>query len=167
PLVEGALACLSELPCDGSPGGPSLAGDNAPSLVKRAAWFPDEGGSWTDNANNQPTLEHYLDSFDDLTPAEYQTLCDSQGFPLAGAQYSRECYCGNTIIGNNRPSNRSVMSLAQEIPIKLVGGGYAINIYMKDNYRYTIGPPTLLNTYNSSENPRCRFVGTSLYGYPR
>ncbi|KAG8762145.1 hypothetical protein FRC20_008035, partial [Serendipita sp. 405] len=70
--------------CDGSPGGPSLAGDNAPSLVKRAAWSPDEGGCWTDNTNNQPTLEHYLDSFDDLTPAEYQALCDSQGFPSQG-----------------------------------------------------------------------------------
>ncbi|KAG8765977.1 hypothetical protein FRC20_005284, partial [Serendipita sp. 405] len=153
PLVEGAPVCLSELLCEGSPGGPSLEGDNAPSLVKRATWSLAEGGCWADNANTQPTLEHYLGSFDDLTPAENQTFCDLQAFPLAGVQYSRECYCGNTIIGNNRPSNGSVTSLAQEIPIKLVGGGYAINIYMKHNYRYTIGSATLLNAYNNYENP--------------
>ncbi|KAG8803535.1 hypothetical protein FRC17_006164, partial [Serendipita sp. 399] len=119
-------------------------------------WAPAQGGCWTDNVDHQRALDRNLGGADDMTPGKCQSLCEAQGFSLAGVEYGRECYCGNTIFGNNRPSSDPICNMACSGDAdQTCGGPDAINIYVKDNFPYTTGPAAALSSYSGFENPRC------------
>ncbi|KAG8814910.1 hypothetical protein FRC19_001415, partial [Serendipita sp. 401] len=112
-------------------------------------------GCWADNTNGQRALDKSLGGFDDLTPAKCQSLCDAQGFNLAGVEFGRECFCGNTIIGNNQPSDSSCTMACSGDSAQTCGGTDAINIYVKDGFQYTVGPAWALDIYNGFADPQC------------
>lgn len=64
--------------------------------------------------------------------------------------------CGNTIMGNNRPtgSNACSMPCAGNAG-ETCGGHDAINIYVKNNYQYTTGPASALASYNGFVLGQC------------
>ncbi|KAG8818964.1 hypothetical protein FRC18_012255 [Serendipita sp. 400] len=132
---------------------------NAAPLQQRdpgPAWPPLEGnGCWTDNVGGQRALDKNLGGFDDMTPYKCQTLCDAQGFSLAGVEYGRECFCGNTIFGNNRPSIDICTMTCSGDAGRTCGGPDAISIYGRDDFQYTTGPASALASYNEFANPRC------------
>jgi hypothetical protein len=84
--VDAAPACLAEV-C----GEDNFSTPTKRIVEKRATWLPAQGGCWQDNQDHVRALEHGLGGFDDLTPAKCQSLCEAQGFNLAGVEYSREC----------------------------------------------------------------------------
>ncbi|CAG8772051.1 7373_t:CDS:2, partial [Acaulospora colombiana] len=58
--------------------------------------------------------------------------------------------CGNTIMGNNRPTAGICNMACTGDSSQQCGGPDAINIYVKDNYQYTTGPASVLDIYNDS-----------------
>ncbi|KAG8822629.1 hypothetical protein FRC19_005563 [Serendipita sp. 401] len=135
---------------------PTAAAPPPPALVRRASWTPAQGGCWSDNTGGQRALDRNLGGFDDLTPAKCQSLCEAQGFNLAGVEYGRECFCGNTVFGNNRPTSASVCSMAcSGDAAQQCGGPDGIYIYVKDSYPFTVGPASLVSSYNGFQNPQC------------
>ncbi|KAG8868256.1 hypothetical protein FRC20_003734 [Serendipita sp. 405] len=125
-------------------------------LQRRAStWSPAQGGCWSDNASGQRALDKGLGGFDDLTPAKCQSLCEVQGFNLAGVEFGRECFCGNTIIGNNQPSAGICTMACSGDATKTCGGPNALNIYVKDSFVYTTGPASPLASHNQFQNPQC------------
>ncbi|KAG8776947.1 hypothetical protein FRC16_004346 [Serendipita sp. 398] len=129
----------------------------APALQRRdPTWLPAQGGCWSDNTNGQRALDKNLGGFDDLTPAKCQSLCDAQGFNLAGVEFGRECFCGNTVFGNNRPTSASVCSITCSGDVgQTCGGPNGIYIYVKNSYPFTVGPASVLDAYNGYQNPSC------------
>ncbi|KAG8829858.1 hypothetical protein FRC17_005894 [Serendipita sp. 399] len=97
-----------------------------------------------------------MGGYDDLTPEKCQVLCENVGFSLAGVEFARECFCGNTITGNNRPSSGGTCSMrCTGDSNKTCGGPDAINIYVKDNFQYTVGPAAVLDSYNGYSKTQC------------
>ncbi|KAG8805415.1 hypothetical protein FRC17_005529, partial [Serendipita sp. 399] len=143
----------------------------AAPLPRRATWLPAQGSCWADNVDHERALDKSLGGFDDLTPAKCQSLCEAQGFNLAGVEFGRECFCGNTIFGNNRPTSASlcnVMTCSGD-PGQYCGGPDAIIIYVKDSYPFTVGPVSLIPSYQGYENPTCWHDSAStrfLTGHP-
>ncbi|KAG8752026.1 hypothetical protein FRC14_007434 [Serendipita sp. 396] len=138
----------------------------APLQQRDASWTPVDGGCWTDNVNGQRVLTTGVGAADDMTPDKCQTLCDAQGFPLAGMEYGRECYCGYTLFGGNHASTDGICTMAcAGDAAQTCGGPNAISIYVKDNFAYTNGPASPLASYNEFENPRCfrDYVGQRIF----
>lgn len=94
--------------------------------------------------NNAMTVESCLDA------------CAAEGLNLAGVEYSRECFCGNTIIGDNRPIDNSKCNMAcTGNPNELCGGPGALNLYVNNNYQFTEGPASVVQSYNGWEVTQC------------
>ena len=75
--------------------------------------------------------------------------CANMGLNLAGVEYSRECFCGNTIIGDNRPIDPSKCNMVCTGNInELCGGAGALNLYVNNGYQFTEGPASLVELYN-------------------
>jgi hypothetical protein len=162
---------ISLLPVAGSLLATSRA---APTHVKRSTWLPAQGGCWSDNTDGVRALDRGLGGFDDLTPDKCQSLCEAQGFSLAGVEYGRECCrltippdmtpsltkchidCGNTVFGNNRPASADTCSMAcAGDSTQTCGGANAISIYVKDDYQFTVGPASVVESYNGYDKTQC------------
>ncbi|PVF94002.1 WSC-domain-containing protein [Serendipita vermifera] len=128
--------------------------DTTPSRPT-SSWTPAQGGCWSDNMEGVRALEHGANGYDDLTPAKCQAICEAQGFNLAGVEYGRECFCGNTIMGSNRPTTGGCNMRCTGDSAQICGGANAINIYVKDNYQYTTGPATVLDSYGGYSKTQC------------
>ncbi|KAK8134828.1 N-terminal WSC domain-containing protein [Apiospora sp. TS-2023a] len=66
--------------------------------------------------------------------------CGSQGFKLAGLEFGTECYCGNTLQGENRPT----LDEHCDLPClgnnqTTCGGRGALALYVKDDFQFTEG----------------------------
>ncbi|PVF98141.1 WSC-domain-containing protein [Serendipita vermifera] len=133
----------------------------SPGPTPTTSWTPAQGGCWSDNVDHQRALDHSGGNADDMTPAKCQAICEAAGFMLAGVEYGRECFCGNTIMGNNRPSAGICTMTCSGDPNQICGGPDAINIYVKDNYPYTTGPASVLPSYNSYIITGCWEDGSS------
>jgi hypothetical protein len=71
---------------------PAIAPSNPTSpTTPGGTWTKAQGDCWTDNADHVRTLEHFLGSYNDLTIEKCLTMCDAQGFNLAGVEYAHEC----------------------------------------------------------------------------
>jgi hypothetical protein len=90
--------------------------------------------------------------------------CAAEGLNLAGVEYSRECFCGNTIVGNNRPIDNSKCNMAcNGNSNQLCGGPGALNLYVNNNYQFTEGPASVVQSYNGWEVTQCwQYVYQSL-----
>jgi iron transport multicopper oxidase len=69
---------------------------------------------------------------DNNTPAVCVDLCAREGYPLAGVEYSDECWCGSGYANNTAPtavsSSECSMACAGD-PHQTCGGSYRIQIY--------------------------------------
>nr|XP_036577282.1 copper radical oxidase (WSC domain-containing protein) [Colletotrichum truncatum]KAF6784221.1 copper radical oxidase (WSC domain-containing protein) [Colletotrichum truncatum] len=82
--------------------------------------------------------------------------CEAQGYSLAGLEWSQECFCGNTMIGQNRPiADTNCNNPCKGNPSQLCGGSAAMNLYVRDNYAFTMGPAAVLQSANGWNTPVC------------
>lgn len=59
-------------------------------------------------------------------------------------------------MGNNRPIDNSYCSnTCTGDAAKKCGGSDALNLYVKDNYQYTVGPASVLQSYNGYSVTQC------------
>ncbi|PVH70063.1 WSC-domain-containing protein [Cadophora sp. DSE1049] len=82
--------------------------------------------------------------------------CASLGFSLAGLEWGRECFCGNTIIGDNRPvAEERCNSACTGNKSQNCGGPAALNIYIRENFQMKIVVHTFPNArYRDSATNR-------------
>jgi WSC domain len=74
--------------------------------------------------------------------------CTAEGMNLAAVEYSRECYCGNTILGANAPiANSNCNYACTGNPNEACGGSAALNLYVNNNYAFTTGPGGVVQSY--------------------
>ncbi|KAG8847181.1 hypothetical protein FRB91_012037 [Serendipita sp. 411] len=128
--------------------------NDEPQPTPKGSWNPAQDGCWTDSVHDR-ALQKFIGGYDDLTPAKCQSLCENAGFNLAGVEYARECYCGNTIMGNNRPQSGICNKPCTGNEDQICGGADAINIYVKDSFQYTVGPASVLNSYKGYSKTQC------------
>lgn len=59
-------------------------------------------------------------------------------------------------MGNNRPTSSNSCNMAcAGSTAQTCGGADAINIYVKNNYPYTVGPATAIDAYNGFSRDQC------------
>ncbi|KAG8847182.1 hypothetical protein FRB91_012038 [Serendipita sp. 411] len=127
----------------------------APLESRDSTWTPAQGGCWTDSVEDR-ALQQSMGVYDDLTPPKCQLLCQDAGFPLAGVESGRECFCGKAITGFNLPAlDESCNMPCTGDNTQICGGTDTIYIYVKDNFPYTVGPPSPLSNYNGYSKTSC------------
>ncbi|EXJ54754.1 murein transglycosylase [Cladophialophora yegresii CBS 114405] len=110
--VSGILAALPGCnPVQPGPVATPQSGCDAPTAISpsTATFFDDitsQGWSYvgcgTDNYYNR-ILTGASKSDDQMTNEACAAFCDSKGFSVAGTEYSKECYCGNSIPESGKP----------------------------------------------------------------
>lgn len=113
-----------------------------PNLVRPVPWLDLErdGALLTDTAtSNLPeSLGCYRDAWDrdlnghherrsDLTPLVCVEICASRGFPFAGVQFARQCFCGDGY-GKHGPADNCDMACTGD-DTKTCGGTWANEVY--------------------------------------
>ncbi|CAE6521138.1 unnamed protein product [Rhizoctonia solani] len=99
---------------------------------RRAAAIPtgwEAKGCVTDAEANRVLSAHHTDT--DLTPSSCIKSCAASGYKLAGTQFGKECWCGNTLNtagGAGQSSNGCDMPCAGN-PSVICGGNYRLNLY--------------------------------------
>lgn len=88
---------------------------------------------------NMRALSGYATSSNNMTIETCTVACGARGFPLAGLEYSRECYCGKTLGGGGN-SNSAVNCTAMP---KMVCAG---------NATQWCGAPKLLTLWNDTSS---------------
>jgi len=147
-LVSGTNASPTAIVKRDNPTNPTTLG---------GTWSAAQGGCWNDLVDYVRALEHQVGSFSDLTVESCLNMCDGLGFNLAGVEYSRECFCGNTIMGYNRPNPDICTMPCLGNAGEVCGGADAIYIYARNDYQYTIGPASPLASYNGYSQTNCYF----------
>jgi WSC domain len=81
--------------------------------------------------------------------------CAAEGLSLAGVECSRECYCGNTVIGGNNPIDDSNCNYpCSGNSAEACGGAGALNFYV-NNLQFTTGPASVVDSYNKYSKTVC------------
>lgn len=89
----------------------------------------DSYGCWVDGANGR-ILGKQLDDNPDLTLESCANSCASQGYTIAGAEYSRQCFCGKQIVngGTKAASESECNTPCGGNPKENCGGGGRMSI---------------------------------------
>ncbi|KAF2816474.1 WSC-domain-containing protein [Mytilinidion resinicola] len=162
-----ANACDTELPCDGDYAlnttsvrkrftGPVQSGPV--HLTSYKTWTASTSSCWSDLTDGLRALDSAASGIDQdhLTVESCLDACEAAGYSLAGVEYSRECYCGNTLIGNNQPISDATCNMpCSGNANELCGGPGALNLYIKDNYPFTTGPAFALASYKGYAKTQC------------
>ena len=69
--------------------------------------------------------------------------CQDDNFPLAGLEFSTQCYCGSEIGGDGAPATSGCNMVCQGSSSTLCGGADRLNLY---NFTGTITGPPVTNT---------------------
>ncbi|KAF2668731.1 WSC-domain-containing protein [Microthyrium microscopicum] len=97
-----------------------------------------------------------------LTPQNCLDACEAQGFNLGGLEFGRECFCGNTIMGNNRPIDIGNCNMpCANSSERICGGAGAFDLYILDSYPFTEGPAAPIGSYNGWGMTQCWEDSTS------
>ncbi|KAH0499309.1 hypothetical protein TgHK011_006512 [Trichoderma gracile] len=97
-----------------APGSGTSSGPSGPPSTTSAAPQPtglpqgwQSYGCWVDGVNGR-ILNKQLPDDADLTLESCAQACSSQGYTIAGAEYSRQCFCGNNIVnGGAKAANQA------------------------------------------------------------
>ncbi|KAF8969622.1 WSC domain-containing protein [Flammula alnicola] len=101
------------------------------------------------------TLHHPAGSFNDLSSFQFcADLCFNAGYPLAGVEYGKECYCGYGILYGYGSSEACNMPCAGN-SANTCGGPDAIQIYSTGAGPYTVGPGSILQSYKGWSFTQC------------
>ncbi|KAK5404051.1 hypothetical protein LTR06_009984 [Exophiala xenobiotica] len=90
-------------------------------------------GCGTDNYFSR-ILTGATESNDNMTNEACVAFCDSKGFSVAGTEYSKECYCGNSIPSSGMPVPGVVGSCEMKCAgddSEFCGGSAVISLYQK------------------------------------
>lgn len=68
--------------------------------------------------------------------------CQADNFPLAGVEFSTQCYCGTDIEGTGAPATSGCNMACQGNSTTLCGGADRLNVY---NFTGTITGPPVVN----------------------
>ncbi|OCH94040.1 WSC-domain-containing protein [Obba rivulosa] len=80
----------------------------------------------------QRTLNHDAFTGTTMTVASCVSWCDSRGWSMAGLEYSRECYCGDSFVnGGGDPLPDSACDMTCPTDGNSCGGPLALNVYTK------------------------------------
>ncbi|KIM43418.1 hypothetical protein M413DRAFT_25789 [Hebeloma cylindrosporum] len=137
-------------------------------IVSRQAEHIAHLGCWKDSAPR--TLHHRVSSADVADKTSFQgctDVCFNAGWPLAGVEYGDECYCGNGILYNYGLSESCNMDCPGGNTSVTCGGPDAIQIYSTGAGPYTVGPASLLFSYNGWITAHCYEDDIWSFGGPR
>jgi len=112
-------------------------------------------GYWRDGAPR--TLHHIIGSSQANTVegcVSRLSTCLALGFSLSGVEYGKECYCGNSILYNYGRSQACNMPCSGNA-LETCGGPNAINIYLNAGWDYTVGPASMVQSYNGWRVTTC------------
>ena len=75
-------------------------------------------------------LPKQLGDLSDNTPSKCKSECNKLGYPLAGVQFRKQCFCGNEIASRAKiaPSNNCNMRCPGDGTV-FCGGSWRMNIY--------------------------------------
>ncbi|KOS19608.1 putative fungistatic metabolite [Escovopsis weberi] len=95
-------------------------------------------GCWVDGVQGR-ILNQQLPDNDALTVESCAQSCASQDFKIAGAEYSKQCFCGNSIVngGVKAQSDAECNTPCAGDPTEMCGGGGRMSIL-------SLGPPAVL-----------------------
>jgi hypothetical protein len=90
-------------------------------------------GCYTEASNNVRALNQKSMTSSKMTVEMCITFCSSNGYTLAGVEYSNQCYCGNSLGAGSLPaSDRTTCNmLCSGNPLQFCGGPSRLNIYSK------------------------------------
>ncbi|KAJ0296557.1 hypothetical protein COL516b_011586 [Colletotrichum fioriniae] len=94
---------------------------------------------WVDNVDGRRSLSAKDYRADDMTAEKCATFC--QGYSYFGLEYSRECYCGNTV-GGSMASEKDCGHVCVGDSSQWCGGGDRLSLY-------SINPPAVSSSSSS------------------
>jgi len=132
-----------DIPCRGDPSKQTMCGGTSSNTVLHTGIFsPDQViGCYGDNPDRDLPYEHYMGIGGGSTQAYCAMHCFNKGYRYAGAQFSYECYCGNTY-GRYGPSSMCNSFCAGDRTNQTICGGAWAN--------------TVMSTGIAEDHPRCR-----------
>ena len=100
-----------------------------------------------------------------MTPSACQAYCLNAGYPLAGTEYSDECYCGASL-ATNQTSTACTMACAGNSSLTC-GGPYALSLYSYTGYIVPLTTTQMIGTYTyqGCYTDNVSGSGRSLKGY--
>ncbi|OAA42559.1 Galactose oxidase, beta-propeller [Metarhizium rileyi] len=112
-------------------------------------------GCWVDGVNGR-ILNKQLPDDPNLTLESCSKACSDQGFTIAGAEYSRQCFCGNSIVngGVKAKSDTECNTACGGNPNQLCGGGGRMSI-LSMREPQVVAPPGVIPTVGQWEYQGC------------
>jgi WSC domain len=88
--------------------------------------------------------------------------CDSFGFPVAGVEYARECYCGSAFLNGGGGLATGCNMPCEGNSTQICGGALALNVFQRaDN------PDPVTTLYSRFRGAQCLFRSARDYNYRR
>lgn len=112
-------------------------------------------GCWVDGVNGR-ILNKQLPDDPNLTLESCAKGCSDQGFTIAGAEYSRQCFCGNNIVngGVKAQSDSECNTACAGNPDQICGGGGRMTI-MSLGEPTVVAPPAVIPTVGQWQYQGC------------
>jgi hypothetical protein len=108
---------------------PAAAGSGSASPPASVGDFQYQA-CWTDNVYDR-SLKGASYAADDMTLESCAAFCLQGDFAYFGVEYSRECYCDNTVLGAAAGSEQECSQLCMGDSSALCGGPSRLNLYQK------------------------------------
>ncbi|KAK2029668.1 WSC-domain-containing protein, partial [Colletotrichum zoysiae] len=103
-------------------------GDSGPTVLAASGDFQSRG-CYSDHTSSR-TLSTRISLPGALTVSECTTACAAQGFPCAGVEFGKECFCGTSIQNGTPIASSSCNMACAGDKTQYCGGASAINIYI-------------------------------------
>ncbi|KJK78891.1 hypothetical protein H634G_05705 [Metarhizium anisopliae BRIP 53293] len=112
-------------------------------------------GCWVDGVNGR-ILNKQLPDDPNLTLESCAKACSDQGFTIAGAEYSRQCFCGNSIVngGVKAKSDTECNTACGGNSNQVCGGGGRMSILSMGEPQ-VVAPPAAIPTVGQWEYQGC------------
>ncbi|OSD05015.1 WSC-domain-containing protein [Trametes coccinea BRFM310] len=105
--------------------------------------------------NSKRALTGFSFSNDAMTVASCVSTCSSKGFSMAGVEFGRECYCGNSLqnmAGEPLPKASCNMPCAAD-STTTCGGNWAMNLFKQNNIAIANPTPSSASSVSSAAQP--------------
>src|SRR5256714_5767278 len=144
-----------------SPSPPTTIGTSTPSVSATATWA--YAGCAADKASR--VLTGSSTTSPTMTTSLCQSFCLSSAYPLAGLEYSSQCFCGSSLASNTSSTSCSMACAGNSSQI--CGGPYALSLYSYTGYIAPLQTTTIIGnyTYQGCWTDNVQGSGRSLKGY--
>lgn len=130
-------------------------------------------GCYTDDTNSR-TLYSLSNAADSMTTESCISFCSSNGYPYAGTEYGRECYCAKNIAASGSQASSSDCSFpCAGNSTEICGGQSRLNVYHNLTDTASAKPPAInagppgwgfLGCYVDSQQSRTLPYGATVPG---